>query len=299
MGETPSWEDFIGAWELFRNPTLAGTLAGGLLGYLGVFVVLRRMVFLSAALSQCAGLGVTLAFYAQLHMGVAASVASPLLGAAALTMLGVLLPLSDRSELGSRRDGLLGLLFLGGSAGTVIVGTKIVQELQDVETLLFGSAVVVLDEQMIWIASISLLLWTLHLWWMRGFIQVSLDRQGARVRGLPVRALDIALLLSLALAISVFTRVLGALPVFAFSVLPAMAAVRLAPSVPLSLIMATVMGALSGFLGYLVAFFYELPVGPSQAGVAASFVLAAELTRVVFLRARLLLEESRGDETLA
>ena len=46
--------DFFAAWELFREPALAGAVAGLLLGWVGLYVALRRMVFLSAAMTQTA-----------------------------------------------------------------------------------------------------------------------------------------------------------------------------------------------------------------------------------------------------
>ena len=50
---------------------------------------------------------------------------------------------------------------------------------------------------------------------------------GARVQGMPVRALNAFLFVSIGLAVALCTRALGALPVFAFSVLPAMTALVL------------------------------------------------------------------------
>ncbi|HKB76972.1 MAG TPA: metal ABC transporter permease, partial [Myxococcales bacterium] len=55
--------EFWAGRELWREPLLAGVLAAALLSYLGVFVVLRRMVFVSAALSEISGVGVATAFY--------------------------------------------------------------------------------------------------------------------------------------------------------------------------------------------------------------------------------------------
>lgn len=274
---------FFDAWELFRQPTMAGTAAGALLGFLGVYIVLRRMVFLSAALSQCAGLGVTVAFYGQAHFGTTGLLASPTLGATVATLLASFLPSLDRSTTSSHRDSLLGLAFLVGAAGSLALGTRIIQDIADIQSILFGSAVVVLDDQLavvLWTAGVLL---ALHIWWMRGFTQISFDPDGARVRGLPVRVLEGTLLVSLAVAISVCTRVLGTLPVFAFSVLPAMTALLLSANVQRALLIATVVGGMSGFGGYLVSFLYCLPVGASQALVAAYFVLMAAIVRVAVL----------------
>lgn len=282
---------FFESWELFADAVLAGTIAGALLGSLGVYVVLRRMVFFSAALSQTAGLGVVLAFYLQLHLGVQAALASPLAGALAATLLAVAaLSLRRPGEAARQghldRDGALGVIFLLGAAGTLLVGTRVVQELQDIDSILFGTAVAVLPEDLTQLQVVAALVTALHLWWRRGFTAVTLDPEGARVRGLPTRALEWTLLLTLALAISVSTRVLGALPTFAFSVLPALMAVRLGSNVHRALWLAAALGASLGFGGYLLSYLYELPVGASQTGLGVALLLATSVFTGLLQRLR-------------
>ena len=270
---------FFEAWELFRTATLTGTIAGALLGFLGVYVVLRRLVFLTAATSQAAGLGVVFAFYLQIHVGIPAAIASPTLGAAVVTLLAAL-PFALEVD-AKRQDGLLGVVYLVGAAGVLALGTRIVQELADVQSLLFGTAVAVVDDDFHLVAWTSAILLALHVWLWRGFTMASFDPAGARVRGLPVRTLDLALFGSLALAVSVATRVIGALPTFAFSVLPAMAAVRVGKNLAQSLLLATVIGAVAGFAGYVGAYLYEIPVGAAQTLVAAIFVAFTALLKAI------------------
>ena len=50
--------EFWSAAVIWRDPLVASVLAGALLGFLGVYVVLRRVVFVSAALTQLSTLGV-------------------------------------------------------------------------------------------------------------------------------------------------------------------------------------------------------------------------------------------------
>ena len=273
MGDTSS---FWASWELFRDAALAGTFAGAILGALGVYVLIRRMVFLSAALSQAASLGVATAFWAQIQ-GAPARLATPTLGALVGTLLATAVAgIPDRP---SRRDGLLGAIYLVGAAGTLALGSKIVQELQDIESLLFGSGVAILPEDFRIIAWLALALGVVQLWLHRGLLHVSLDRDGARVQRLPVRLLDFILVLSLATAVSVATRLLGALPVFAFMVLPALAALDLAQNPSQALILAALLGAVAGLGGYWLAFSASLPVGAAQTLVAAALVLVARLGR--------------------
>lgn len=263
---------FFESWELFREPALAGVILGALLGMLGVYVVIRRMVFFSAALSQVAGAGVALSFWLKVVIG-ASWLTSPYLGAAMTSLVAVGYIMAYRDTESGRRDSALGLIYLLGAAGTLAVGTRIVQELQDIESLLFGSAVAVLPEDFNMVGWTALVVAVLHVWWHRGFVVVSIDAQDAQVRGIPGKALEWLLLISLAAAIAVSTRVIGALPTFAFSVLPAMAALKVAPNVPRAMALASVIGAVAGFGGYLVAFLYQLPVGASQTLVAGVLVL--------------------------
>ena len=63
--EAPGFGQFLDNWSLYRDPILCAVLSGAGLSALGVFVVLRRAVFVTATLSQAAGLGVALAFCSQ------------------------------------------------------------------------------------------------------------------------------------------------------------------------------------------------------------------------------------------
>lgn len=274
MNEAPSLELLLSSWDLFRDPILVGAMAGAVLGYLGVFIVLRRMVFVSAALSQAAGLGVGLAFFAQIHLGFAAAAADPLMWAVSLTLL-VTWALSWRGGRLITREGLLALFYLVGGSGALLVGTRISQEAHDIQAILFGTGVLVGPSDTAWVLGVGGVVLVLQLWWRRGFLFASLDPEGARVRGLPTRLLDAVLMVSIALLVSVATRALGALPVFAFSVLPALAAVALSRSPAVALGLATVIGLVAGAGGYLLAFFAQFPVGASQTFVAALAVVLA------------------------
>jgi zinc transport system permease protein len=223
LHETPvlTWRAFLGAWDLFRDPLLCALVAGAVLGFLGVFVVLRRMVFVSAGVTQSAGLGVALAFYAEIHLGVHLD---PLVGAATLSLLATLALSSTPGILRLPRESVLGLVFALSGGGAVLLGDRISQEAHDIESILFGSAVLVrpLDLAIVLVAGGIIL--AVHLWWIRGLVFASFDPDAARVQGLPVSLLDRTLFVSIGIMVGVSARALGSLPVFAFSVLPAAAA---------------------------------------------------------------------------
>lgn len=269
--EAPTIGEFFAAWELFRAPSLTGALAGMMLGIMGVYVVLRRMVFLAATVSQAASFGVAASYFIGLSAADSAGSLGPTLGALFMTLLTLWVIAADTSHEQHRRDSLLGYMFLACSAGTLVVATRIVAEIQDIESVLFGTAVAVLPSDFRLMTFLAMAILAIHIWGWRGFSAVSFDRTGALVRGLPVRGLELGLFIGLGVGLAVSTRVLGALPTFAFTVLPALAAVNIAPNIRACLIIAAVLGAASGFGGYLLAFLYDFPVGATQTLLAATF----------------------------
>lgn len=276
------WE----AWEFFRDPVLAGTFAGATLGMIGVYIVLRKMIFFSAALSQISGLGIALSFFAAIHLGAHGIFASPSVVSAVAT-IGAALLLTIFAQRNATKPGqssneiLLGLFFLLGASGILVVGTQIVEEVRDINSLLFGTAVAVLPEDFSLIVRMSLILLLVHFWLWRGFTSITFSHDDAKVRNLPTTMLSFILLTGIAIAISITTRVLGALPAFAFSVLPSIAALKMAPNIPIALILAAIFGAIMGFGGYLLAFLYDTPVGATQALLGVFIVFSVSVLQAI------------------
>ena len=278
MNELPGLGLFFESWVIFADAVWAGVLAGMTLGILGVYIVLGRMVFLTAALSQVAGLGVAASYLLAATFGSTFGWLSPGIGGLVFVLLCLIFALrfdeSDRTE----RDAALGMLFVGGSAGTLMIGGMIPQEMTDIQSLLFGSAVAVLPEDLsiiVWVVSLTLLL---QFFGWRGFVEMIYDPTTASVRSLPVNVLRWALVGSLALMVATTTRMLGALPTFSFTILPAIVAIRWASNVPRAMMLAAMIGALMGFWGYFCAFRYGFPVGAAQTAVGLVLVLVSHMS---------------------
>src|SRR5690606_35795146 len=121
------------------------------LGFLSVYVVLRRMVFVSAAVTQGAGLGVAVSFYAGIYWladahagdGPGTWLLVQLLGdpghAAVLAALLVAwLLVLDPGRTGLSREAVLGLVYAFTGGAAVLVGSRITQEAHDIQSILFG-----------------------------------------------------------------------------------------------------------------------------------------------------------------
>jgi zinc transport system permease protein len=271
----PTLQGFIDGWQLglYRDAVLAGALAAAALATLGVFIVLRRAVFAAATIGQAAGLGVVVAFYAGIQWGLEVPPLVGALGAAALATGALALRATTRKL---PQDALLGLGFLVAAAGAVALGDRITQEVHEVSAILFGTAVVVSPFDVVLLAGVFAIVVALAFASWRGVAFSGFDPEGARVQQLPVRTLELGFWLVVAVTVATTTRVLGALPVFAFSVLPPLAAILSTRRLALTLPVSGLIGAVSASAGYAAAYFMALPVGATQA-LSAALVLGLAL----------------------
>lgn len=273
---------FAAAWPLFADAVVAGAVAGGLLGALGTFLLLGRMVFLSATLAQVASLGVTAGLVVRGRLGAADAApaqgalgavlrdaAAPLGAWVATTLAATLLALQARFA-AAKLEATLGLLFAAGGAGTLLLACDPAAELHDVQALLFGSAVAVPPAARRWLCALAFLLLAPTALALPALGEAWTDPQGAWVRGVPVRTLRGWVLLALSVSVAACTQVLGALPVFALSVAPALFAVATCRTLAGSFFVAGATGALAGAGGYVAAYLGDWPVGATQAAVAVA-----------------------------
>jgi zinc transport system permease protein len=83
----------------------------------------------------------------------------------------------------------------------------------------------------------------------------------------------------------VSTRAIGALPVFAFTVIPPAAALLIASRMWTVFVTAIAISVASAFIGYWVSWHWQLPTGAAMVMVSAGFLLAA-MPRLWGLRGR-------------
>jgi zinc transport system permease protein len=274
--------DFWSGRDLWLLPLLAGVLAAGLLSYLGVFIVLKRMVFVSAALSEISGVGVAFAFYVGALTGIDphSHSAVPLLldptwfsllfacGAAALFSL----------RPGHRKlqpETIVGLGYITASALVLAIlnSPRIAQEAHAVGDILFGNAVTVPLPQIVALGAAGVAALFVHALFFKELLFTSYDPETAVVQGVGVLKYELVLNVATAVVISVATRAVGALPVFAFSVVPAAAALLLTEQLRFTIALSIVFGVVSAALGYYLSWVEQLPTGASMVVVSALFLV--------------------------
>jgi zinc transport system permease protein len=280
---------------LWRNPIIVASVAAFILALVGIYVVLPRLVFVTACLANVSGVGVAIGLLLGLGVGEHAAhgehsgVFDDLLGVFGFSLVITCLTAAGfawwRESKRISGESLLGVAYLLSSALLVLLSSQLNHATHDIDDIVFGSAVVVEPSQLVIVPFIAALLLILHLLLRKDFLFVSFDPVMARAIRYPVRALDILLFISVGLAIAIATRALGALPVFAFIVLPPLAALQLTERISLVFVLAPIFGVLSAAGGYFAAFMLAWPVGPTMTVLGVCILALSALRPLLSRRA--------------
>lgn len=263
---------FLDSMFVWRDAMIVALLSSAVLAYLGVWVVLKRVVFVPLALSQVSSFGLVLAAFLGGFLGSGSDHAHESGGSFHALLLSVVVSVLLGLWLARpREEGSQAVVstYLIASAGVLLVGNLITDKLHDVESVLFGSAVLVETHQIFIVGSAALLVALIHFLYYRRFLFVSFDADAAGATGMPVFSTEALLIASFALMISVVTQAIGALPAFGFMVLPGLFALRIATTMRGAFTFAILLGLFSAGFGYYLSFRFDTPTGATMVALSA------------------------------
>jgi zinc/manganese transport system permease protein len=276
--------DYVGQLiDINGLPLLACLTVSGILVYLGMHVVERKVIFVDLALAQIAALGVMWAIL----MGYdhEADTLAVTLYSLAFTAIGALVFSITRTHHERvPHEALIGIIYVTASAGGLVLADRFALGTEALKELIAGRVALVTPEIVgklaITCAVVALVFVGLH----RRFIRISRDPVAAEAAGMSIRGWDFLFYLLFGTLITQSVSVLGVLPVFAYLVIPAVAGAFLFASIRARLIFGWVFAGVISLIGLETARVSQLDPGPT---IVCLFAGALVLLGVgLFLRAR-------------
>ncbi len=252
--------------DFMRLAFAAGAVVGLLAPAVGFFLVQRRMSLIGDGIGHAAFAGVAAGYLLDVSP-VATALVAGVAAAVAVEWL--------RSRHGTAGDQALALVFYTGIAAGVVLISAAGALNANIFAFLFGSILTVTTTDLAVIGSLGLVGLVVVGLLYRGLVAVSLDSEGARVSGIPVARLNIALAALAGVTVAVSMRIVGILLIAALMVLPVLAASRLAWSMRSNLLLAMGIGLGCVLAGLSVAYYADLPPGGTIVLLAAGTVLVA------------------------
>jgi zinc/manganese transport system permease protein len=241
-------------WALLQQHFVHTALAAGAVvavvaGAIGVFVVTRGLSFAVHAISELGFTGAAAALVVGLDPVVGMIGGSLLVGA----VLGVL------ALRGSERDSSIGAVLAFGLGLGVLFLSLYQGYATEATNLLFGSIVGVSGGQLVALVVVAAIVLGALAAIYRPLLFSSVDPEVAAARGIPVRALSVAIFLLLALATAEAIQVVGVLLVLTLVITPAAAAQRLTARPGIAVLLSVAIALLATEGGILLSLEIDWP----------------------------------------
>lgn len=253
-------------YDFMQRAVLTGLLAGTLCTWLGVLVVLRRMVFVGVALAQIASAGVAVGVLTGLEPVLVATIATVVFSiySGLARLKGALSP-----------ETRVGLAYvLGGASAVLLLSRSGTGEAEQLE-MLHGSLLAVPNIRVAELAVLAMFVVVAHFALFRKLVAVAFDPISARVGGLSVARLNLMFFLLLGTGVSASIQSCGLLLVFGYLLIPPATGLVTGFRLRGVMIVAMTTQAVSTLLGLWIAYEWDLPPGPTIAMSMLSILAAA------------------------
>ena len=261
--------DFL-AFDFMQRALLAGLIVAVSCPLMGIFLVVRRQSMIGDGLGHIAFAGVVAGWIFGYQ---------PTTGAAAFTVLGALAIEKVRSLKAEFSDMILAIFFYGGMATAVVLSSLKGAGGLNLSSFLFGSIMTVSTEDLYWVAAVGLLNFILVAVLYRSLLYVAFDETSAKVSGLPVGFINMALSICTALTVAIAMRVVGILLVAALLVIPSACAMQVVDSFKKSILLSEVYSIGGVLAGLLAAYYWDLAPG----GMIVLVLVAAFFLTTLFV----------------
>jgi ABC-type Mn2+/Zn2+ transport system permease subunit len=256
---------------LLRNSVYASVLIGFACPLIGVFLVMRRLVFMGVALPQISSTGIAIALSLPLWLGFkltdhgSQSAHALAFGGSMLFSLTAILVLAFLERRGrGLPEGRLGAAYVVASALSILLLSKNPYGEIGWLDLLKGEVITVSNfDLVLTAATLTLVLAVLGLF-HKELLLVSFDREMATILGKNVVFWDVLLYLLIGLTVSMAVLSVGPLIAFGFLLIPALMAHLFARNMRAFTMLASLIGGTAAFFGFWIAYQWDLPVGPTD-----------------------------------
>jgi len=251
----------------------AAFLASITCGFIGAYIVARRMVFISGGITHASFGGIGLGYY----LGI-----NPIFGAAVFSILsafGIRL-VSNQTDI--REDSAIGILWSFGMAVGIIFIYLTPGYAPNLMSYLFGSILTVTPTDLAFMGILAVVTVTVFLLFYRTILFISFDEEYARSHNAPVETFNYLMLTLVALVIVINIRVAGIILVISYLTIPQSTANLFVNDLKKIIILSILISFTGSITGLFLSYYWNIPSG---ATIIFVFVLIFMIARaIVYLR---------------
>ena len=265
-------------YQFFIHALLAVVFSSITCGFIGTYIVSRRIVFISGGISHTSFGGVGIAYYLGFH---------PLLGAAVFSVFSAvgIEAFSRKSDL--REDSLIGMMWSFGMAVGIIFIFITPGYAANLMSYLFGSILTVSSSEIFLMAGLALLIFLFFVFLFKEILFVAFDEEYARTQGIPTRLINYVLMSLVALTIVVNIRVVGIIMVISLLTIPQATANLFSRSFKCMIACSTGFAFLASVIGLLISYRLNIPSGAAIIFTAIAIFIILKIAVSIHTRMKL------------
>jgi len=247
----------------------AAFLASITCGFIGAYIVARRMVFISGGITHASFGGIGLGYFLGLN---------PILGAAIFSILsafGIRL-VSRQTDI--REDSAIGILWSLGMAVGIIFIYLTPGYAPNLMSYLFGSILTVTPADLAFMGALAIVTVLIFLLFYRTILFISFDEEYARSHNAPVETFNYLMLTLVALVIVINIRVAGIILVISYLTIPQSTANLFVNDLKKIIILSMIISFAGSIIGLFLSYYWNIPSG---ATIIFVFVLIFMMARIL------------------
>lgn len=241
-------------YSFFQNALAGSILASVLCGFIGTYIVTRRLVFISG--------GITHASFGGIGIGVFSGV-NPILSAMAFAILSACGVQWVSRHGGVREDSAIAVFWTLGMSVGIIFCFLTPGFMPDLSSFLFGSILTIGRVDLWLLASLTVVVATLFTIFFRPILSVAFDARFARSQNIPVTLVEYAMMVLIAMTIVSTLRMVGIVLAISLLTIPQMTANLFTFSFKRIIALSILIGCVDCFMGLIISYLLNVPSGAS------------------------------------
>ena len=257
-------------------PFLACLVLSGILIYLGLHVIARKVIFVDLALAQIAAFGATYAL--TLGYDPNAEPLTVLLFSLAFTFVGAgAFAIARMRKEKVPQEAFIGIIYAAASAAAILTLSKSPTGGEELKHMLVGDILLVSFPTVMRMALLYIGIGIFHLIFWKKFLAISLDPERVEAAGTNIRLWDFIFYVSFGVVIVESVAVAGVLLVFSYLVVPAVIAQMFSATITGRLLLGWLAALIASMLGIVWSFYSDYPTGPAVVVMLAIVLILASM----------------------
>lgn len=264
-------------YAFFQKALLGALLASVVYGFIGTYVVTRRLVFISG--------GITHASFGGVGLGVFLGI-SPILSAFVFAVLSALGVQWFSSQRGTRSDSAIALFWTLGMSLGIIFCFLTPSFIPDMSSFLFGSILTVSVSDLYVLGGVTLIVLLTFFLLYRLIVSVSFDAVFARSRYLPVGFVEYLMMTLVAMTVVATLRIVGVMMSISMLTIPQMTANLLTHDLKKMIMWSVLLGLADSVVGLCLSYYINVPSGATIIFVSIMVYLLLKFCTSSFISSR-------------